>query len=180
MDPQKKKKLTIIIALGCVAVIVAAFFVVRWLGPRLFSESNLSATGMTNVLFDRSAYDIALTRASSWQSDATLATMVTADNTGQRWNFTFVSLKAKGKGLTVLVDGQTVVSANEIFLSGHGAALPQNIILPDQAIVAAHAVPGYATSAIGSVELIYNAVAKQWYWGMKTDKNVTVTVKATP
>jgi len=75
--------------------------------------------------------------------------------------------------------GQTVVSAEEIPVFGVGETLPLNITSPDQAIAAARLTPGYADAIVTSVELIYNDVAHEWYWGVKTSNGITLTIEAT-
>jgi hypothetical protein len=100
--------------------------------------------------------------------------------TGGQWTFIFVSGKVKGKGLQVIVDGQAVSSTNEIVFNGSGVALPANIISPDAAIAEAHSIPGYGNVAFVSLQMIYNASSKQWYWGVKASNGVTLTVNALP
>ena len=76
------------------------------------------------------------------------------------------------------MSGQDVATTTEIPLFDCGALLSDAIITPDEAIVAAHVVSGYATSAIESVALVHDAASGQWYWGMVMDSGVTISVKA--
>lgn len=190
MDPQKKKLLIVggVIAVVIIVGIFVFFAVEKDLsgggngqGQTSNTAGNTTATSsITNITLNRSAYQIALGRAEVWQPDAALMKMISADNTGNDWDFTFVSPKNKGKALEVVVDGQTVASTTQIAIVGGGTALPTNLISPDDAIAEAHNVPGYANATIVSVELVYNAAGNRWYWGMKTATGATLTVKATP
>lgn len=142
--------------------------------------TNLPPGGLTQVASPKSTYDIAAARAKLWHPDTGLVKVLLGDVNGGQWTFTFVSSKMSGKGFEVTVSGQKVVSAQEISYGGFGAVLPANIISPDQAIALAHAIPGYANAVIVSIEMIYNATAHTWYWGIKTNNGVTLTIKATP
>jgi hypothetical protein len=137
-----------------------------------------AAGGITAVTPPQSAYDIALARAKQWEPDA-LADMVTLnDGTGGAWTFLFVSQKKKGTGFQVVVSGQAVTNASEIPFSGGGAPLPSTMISPDAAIATAHGVPGYGSIGVVSLSMIYNGMAKQWYWGVKMANGVTLTINA--
>lgn len=156
MTISKNQKWLIVAA--ALVILIAAVIVVVWrrnmnllTGPGEGVSPSLSTSGPSAVAFDRTAYSIALKRATTWKSDATLLSMSSSGSTGQMWNFTFVSQTAKGKGFVVVMDGQTVVSADEIALAGNGATLPENIIVPDRAISLAHAVPGYASLGVESM-----------------------------
>jgi hypothetical protein len=184
MEMEQGKKRTIAIIVGSVVVAIVAVLV-WWLWPRtpthapLPQSNSTSTSGITSLTFDQSVYQVALQRAESWQSDAALITMTSGDTSGQRWHFVFVSQKINGQAFDIAMNGQSVVSADQVPFSGSGAPLPQNIISPDQALANGHAVPGYATSTIQSVQLIYNATAKQWYWAMKRSNGFVTSVKAT-
>ena len=185
---QNKKFVVIGIIIGCIIVLAGIFFIGKWFhggtgaAPTPTPSSSVVGGGSiaVPVVLNRSVYDVALARAIAWQPDAALMKMISADTGGNAWDFTFVSSKAKGKGFEVVVDGQSVVRTNEIMIVGGGSALPLNIISPDEAMTEAHAVPGYAKATIVSLEMLYDATARGWYWGMKTDAGVTITVKATP
>ena len=185
MDPSQGKKRIILIIAACiiVAIIVALLVWWPWLrhsaNPSASSGSgnNISNGGIASASFSQNDYQAALARAQSWEPDAALLNMTSGG--GQLWDFVFVSQSANGQALEVATNGQTVVSTQEVSISGSGAALPQNIIPPSQALTEAHAIPGNTSSSIQSIELVYSAVAKQWYWGMKTAKGFTISVKAT-
>jgi len=168
---QNKKFIVISIVIGCIVVLVGIFFLWKW-----FRGGN----GITHVVLDRSTYDVALTRATAWQPDAALMKMTLADASNGTWDFIFVSLKVKNKGLEVVANGQGVLRADEIMIVGSGTALPADSISPDEAMAKAHMVPGYGNATIVSLEMIYSAASRGWYWGVKTDAGVTITVKATP
>lgn len=184
-----KKKTIIGLLVGLAAVIAGWVLIEGWLfhggatvlTPATVPEgsSSSASAGITQVTLSRSAYEIALAGASTWHPDAALLKMVLADAASNTWKFTFVSAKNKGKGFEVVVDGQNIVRANEVAISGGGTALPMNVVSPDQAIATARTVPGYGTATITSVEMVYNATAHQWYWGIKTASGTTLTVKAT-
>ena len=187
MDPQKKKKIIIWASAGCVvlAAVVAALFLtgkgpVSQTGAPGIGGGISSPAGITQVSAPTSAYGAAFARAKTWQSGAALIKVILNDSTGSEWTYVFVSPKNKGKGFAVTTNGNTVTAAGEVPFEGGGTALPANIVSPDAAMAAARTVPGYANAKIVSLEMIYNAAAKQWYWGVKTATGVTVTVKATP
>lgn len=187
MDPRQSKKRMVAIIVACVVLAAIIIGVVWWLWPRASTtgtpaspvNTTIPPGGITNISFSQDVYQIALQRARSWQSDAALMTMTSGDAAGQLWTFIFVSQKAGGQAYEVAMNGQTIVSASEVSIAGSGAALPQNITTPDQALAAGHAVPGYAKVPIESVQLVYNGTAKQWYWAMKTASGFTITTKAT-
>jgi hypothetical protein len=187
MDPEQRKKRMVGIIIGCVVGVAVIIVIAWWLwlrsstGTPASSEGNTTSTsGMTSVSFSQDIYTIALQRAQSWQSDAALMTVTSGDVSGQVWNFIFSSKKMNGQTFAITVNGQTVVSATTSSLSGSGAPIPQNLISPNQALAKTHAVPGNATTAVQSLQLIYNANTKQWYWGAKTSSGFTTSIKATP
>ncbi len=143
------------------------------------SAPSSSPAGISEVTLNKSDYEIALAAAAAWQSDAALSKMTLVDEPSDAWDFIFVSPKKKNAGFEIEVSEQTVVSSTPITLAGGGNALPADLISPDQAIEQARAVPGYGKAVITSVELSYNAAAKQWYWGVRTSAGVTLTINAT-
>lgn len=179
MDMQKKKMIVIGSSIGGAIVV---FLLVLFLGGWMRSTTGTVAPGtpLTNVVFNKSAYDIALARAVAWQPGVVLTKMTLADTSGGTWDFIFVSLKTKNKAFEILANGQGVLSVNETAIMGSGTDLPANIISPDEAMVKARAVPGYGNAVIVSLEMIYNAASHAWYWGVKTNAGLTVTIKATP
>ncbi len=194
MDMQKKKMIVIGSVVGGVIII---FLLVLYFGGWMRGGAGTVAPGapgtpvapgaslspsssLTNVVFNKSVYDVALARAVVWQSGAALAKMTLADTSGGTWDFIFVSSKIKNKGFEIVANGQGVLRANEIAIIGSGDALPVNSISPDEAMAKARAVPGYGNAAIVSLEMIYNARSHAWYWGVKTSTGLTVTIKATP
>jgi len=137
-------------------------------------------SGITNITLDLDSYHSALAAAAAWKPDAALFKMQSADASGNDWDFTFVSPKTKGKAFAVTVDGTTIVATSTVDFVGGGAALPADLISPDQAIAEVRAIPGYADANIASITIVYSANARAWYWGVKTTTGSTVSVKATP
>ncbi len=191
MDKAQKIKIGVAAGVGVVIVALVIFFGVRQSGPAPTPPpaaapaspapvNQLPLHGMTHAVLSRSTYDVALSRAKAWQADAALSKMNMTDATSGAWDFIFTSSRHKGSGFEIITAGQTVESAKAITISGGGTALPANLISPDQAMATARTIPGYANAAITSVELIYNAPAKQWYWGVHTSGGVTLTINATP
>jgi hypothetical protein len=173
-----------LIIVAVIIVIVAAVF-----GARSFT-GNGGGTGapaagqapgaITSAAVNADAYGLAKAKAQAWEPDAALFQMVTADASGNDWNFIFVSPAHAGEGFEVTVDGSAVVAANQISVAGSGAAPPANAISPDDAITEAHAVPGYASATIVALTMIYNRNAARWYWSVKAANGAVITVKATP
>lgn len=143
---------------------------------------NATSTGpapITDIVLNRTAYQIALTRAAQWKSDAALLQMTSMDTTGGTWDMIFVSAKTKGTGFEVVTNGQGITSAAETPITAGGMALPADVISPDDAIAQVRAPGGYPDAVIVSVQLLYNAPSHGWYWGIRTNTGVTVSVSAT-
>src|SRR5258708_33710911 len=143
MDLQKKKKIITGAVAGITVVLVAVAIVIwKWPSGVPGTPNGTTSTpgnpspivGITNVVLNRSSYEIALARAMVWHSDAALFRMILSDDSGNAWIFTFVSPKNKGKGFEVVVDGQNTFSANDVTISGGDTALPAKIIYPDAAV----------------------------------------------
>jgi len=194
MDEQNNKSMIKRWIAAGIGVVVIALVAVFWIWPRFMAPApsgnpahNSGTPGggevpgsLGEVTSPKSAYDIATARAKLWQPDAALVKVLLGNASGGQWTFVFVSQKDKGKGFQVVVDGQAVLSANEIVFEGSGTPLPTDIISPDAVMAQAHSLPGYGTVAFVSLEMIYNAAARQWYWGIKTSDGTTLTIKATP
>jgi len=163
-----------------VALVVGIFFFGKSHGTEMTATPPSPVGGITQVASPQNAYDIAAGRALQWESDAALMKVNLGDANGGQWTFVFVSRKNKNKGFQVAVSGQTISSASEIVFEGAGAGLPVNAITPDAAMAKARSIPGYSNAAFVDLEMVYNAAAKQWYWGIKTASGATITVKATP
>lgn len=170
------KKFWIIVGI----VVLAAIVIILWLWRTPSLPAMSPVGGVTTAAFGADAYRAALARAEVWEPDALLVSAAVSSQTETAWDYTFVSGQKSGTALIVIMNGTNVVSATEELWSGIGAALPAGIIQPDAALATMRGVPGYATSSIMSVELVYNSAAKQWYWGMKTATGITVTTQATP
>lgn len=131
----------------------------------------------------RNAFDIALPEARKWHADAVLASLV-ARQVGEKgrsdnWELVFVSPSTKGKGYLLRVEGQGVLSREEISYQGIGADFPVDLISPEEAIKQARQIKGYENVKIQGVEAIYGQGGKIWYWGVRTSKGV-VSMKARP
>ncbi|MEK9154825.1 MAG: hypothetical protein AAB596_02045 [Patescibacteria group bacterium] len=135
-----------------------------------------------NLMTVRNAYDIAFLRAREWQADAKLADMKSFETaTGpngrsDNWNLLFISPSIKKKGFKIEIINEQITTAEEIFYTGTGAELPENIISSKEAITQVRAIKGYENEPIISVEMLYDPSGK-WYWGIKTSKGV-VSVRA--
>jgi hypothetical protein len=190
---MNKKNLVIGIAIVIIVIILAV------LGIRFFSKSSSSGSGanaptssgsdslgtppagsITQVASPQSAYEVALSSATQWEPDAALMQVNLGGADASEWTFIFVSQEKKGKGFQVVVSGQTISSSSVIAFEGSGTALPANAISPDAAMAEVRSLPGYADVAIVGLQMVYNAAAKQWYWGVKTASGGTITIKATP
>lgn len=174
MDLTRKEKIEIIITL---VVALAALLAVIF-GSRLF---------YTGLLFyerqvvderptARNAFDIALLEARKWQTDAELALLNSGEsgNNGKSdyWKLIFISGSNKGKGYQVEVNNYKITSAAEIPFIGKGADFPVDIISPEEAILRLRQLNGRQDAKILGVEAIYDANAKTWFWGVKTDRGV--------
>ena len=112
MDMQKKKMIVMGSVVGGVIII---FLLVLYFGGWMRGGAGTVAPGapgtpvapgaslspsssLTNVVFNKSVYDVALARAVVWQSGAALAKMTLADTSGGTWDFIFVSSKMSHNG----------------------------------------------------------------------------------
>ena len=163
------------------AIAAGLFFSGKWpaSSPAAGPAGNQGPQGITSAPSPQSPYAVALARAITWRADAVLASMILGDRGGTAWTFIFVSPRVAGRGFEVVMDGQAVISAQEIAFQGKGAPLPANVIAPDAALAVARAVPGMAGANIISLELSLDAASKQWFWGARTASGTTMTIKAT-
>ncbi|MEI7741592.1 MAG: hypothetical protein WCJ29_03740 [bacterium] len=127
---------------------------------------------------ENSRLEVAQVRAREWNADAVLSKVSLSSDAPDRAIYEFSSLQVKNKVLSVIIDGSSVTSAEEIAAVVTGGEVPSNLIGSDEAITKVLSIKGYEEAKIFGVEMIYGPDGKQWYWGVKTDKGV-VSIKAT-
>lgn len=176
MDQEKKK---IMWWVGGTGVILLAAMTASLFFNRPAPNPGVAPVGLMTAPSPRSAYQMAIARAEEWRSDAALVKVVLDGGDKASWTYTFVSEKAPGKGFEVSMNGQSIGGAQEVPFMAVGATLPASIVSPEDALAKARAVPGYAGVNLVSMEMVYDANAHQWYWGVKTSDGRTITVKAT-
>lgn len=131
------------------------------------------------------AIAVAKERAVQWRPDAvlaysgTLAGQTTATGRSDSWELIFTSPTLKDRGFRVVISDRNVTTAEEMPYAKKGAAVPDNLIPSEQAAEYVRTLKGYENEQIISVELLYEAQAKMWFWGVKTSKGV-VAIKAQP
>lgn len=185
---KDQKYLTIGIAVFIVAMIAVAILAATGVfklsrGPKPKQPEEQAAVRTEFTQPARSAYDMGLERARTWQDDAVLARIISSEGTAEEvatgtWKAIFVSGKTKGKGYEVEVQGGNVVKEQEIdYAAPGGAELPSDIISTDQAVQIVKGMKGFEDAKVFGVEAVYGSDEKVWYWGVKTDKG-TVSVEA--
>ncbi len=129
----------------------------------------------------RNAFDVALSRAKEWRSDAELSFLSaeTSSETGRSdsWKLIFISQQEKNKGLLIIIVDKVIASVQETLYRGFAADFPIDIISSDEAIKRVHEMNGYTHMPILGIEAVYGPAEKAWYWGVRTPKGV-VTIEA--
>jgi hypothetical protein len=182
MNEQNKK----IVIAGIIIMTVVVFgLVVYWqLGsgkkntpvavPAVKPEQKITAVD---------AYVLALAKAKEWDSDAQLSKVNSvAGNTSVQgradsWELLYTAENKKGLAYRVNITDKSITDSGEVPFYGAGGELPQSLLTSEEAIGRVRQIAGYENELIISVEMIYDAPAKLWFWGVKTGKGV-VSIKA--
>jgi hypothetical protein len=185
-EPTKKTSrlkwyLLILGILIIILVIVIAAVIFERFNQNKISE--IAANQDIAMMTSDQAYELALNKAREWQADAVLAEIKSKDGDtsvrgrSDNWDLIFVSKNAPKVGFHIVISNKTITKTEEVPFVAAGGEVPSNIISSEEAINIFHAIKGYETEPIISIEMIYGPDGKQWYWGVKTAKG-TVAIKA--
>jgi hypothetical protein len=163
-------------------IVIVAVFLER-------NQNKINGTGTNqeaadiNMMTSNQAYELGLGKAREWQADAVLAEIKSKDGDtsvrgrSDNWDLIFVSKNASKIGFHIIISNKIITKTEEIPFVAAGGEVPSNIISSEEAINIFHAIKGYETEPVISIEMIYGPDGKQWYWGVKTAKG-TVAIKA--
>lgn len=173
-----RKKLLIIAGFLALAVI-AVFSFIYLLNYKNIPEpavKNSLVSAPANEIQGQDAESLALPKAKEWRADAALAYMASepiVDQGTESWRLIYVSPTLKNSGYEIIIKDKQVFSAKEIDYAGRGEEFPANPkISQAQAIEKVKKMPGYENAEILSIDAVYGAGTKTWYWGIKTSKGV--------
>jgi hypothetical protein len=181
------KQNKIIIIAGIIAITIVVFGVVVWwqvdLNDKTIVPAAVPAEKPDQKITAADAYVLALAKAKEWDPVAKLSKINSAaENTSSQgkadsWELLYTSENKTGLAYRVNIADKSIVDSAEVPFYGAGGELPQNLLTSEEAISRVRQISGYENEPIISVEMIYDAPAKLWFWGVKTGKG-TITVNA--
>lgn len=184
---ENKHKKIFIIA-GAIFMTVIIFGSVVYWQLNIGQKSDLGIVPVVEKvdkkIFAQDAHGLALARAQEWSADARLARMLSiskqADEKGRAdsWELIYVSPTKKGLAYRIVITGKSLLESGETPFIAAGDELPADLVSSEQAIEAVRQIKGYENEPIISMEMVYDAPAKIWFWGVNTGKGV-VTIRAT-
>lgn len=126
----------------------------------------------------KGAYELALKEALSWKSDAKPSFVkssgaVTVDGKSSQWQVAYVSASASKKSYVVVIQGDAVVSKQEVDSTAVGASLPKTWYDSDEALKRLAELPQFVNATISVIQFFYNADAKVWRYVIQTSSGTT-------
>lgn len=177
-------KVKITIFSVCLAIVMVAVIYIAFVNK----TDKPSVTGQPQEVADtrmtsQEALALALAEAKRWHQDATVSRFeslgagTSEQGRSDDWNFLFVATARPGKGYQVAIRRRLVSDKTELPFIGEGSIMPPGLIASNEAIARARQIGGYENATVEAVEMIYDATAGKWFWGIKTNKG-TVSILA--
>lgn len=132
------------------------------------------------VLTVKGSYDLAVSEAKNWASDAKLVFVkslgaVTLEGKSSQWQMAFSSKTKLSKGYEIIIQGDEIVSKKEIDSSAVGAILPTTFKDSGTAVVVLQELPQYSDASLSAISLYYNTDGKIWRYTLMTSKGSVST-----
>ena len=133
------------------------------------------------VLTIKGSYDLSLSEAQKWSSDAKLVFIkslgaVTLEGKSSQWQLVFSSKTKLKKGYEIIIQADQIVSQKEIDSTAVGADIPKTWKDLGEVIKELQSHPLYQDATVSAVSFYLNPDNKKWYYALSTSKGVSSIV----